>query len=233
MTASTQLAPREDAAEAGPEPPTVRAPPPAGSLLTGPRAAFLALLAAVATAAASIALHGDTSLATMKATLALISHVSSVIFLVAFVARPLNDLVRSRATRWLLKHRRYVGLSFAAWHLQHFWLIPWVAWLAGPAPFFITFHERGKLIPATFVLLMISLMAATSSNRAKRALGRKWKILHTIGLYSIFIWFVQVYVWSWFMKGHEAYTLVFTAAFTAALGTRVAAGIVKRRRRRS
>lgn len=230
MTTAPQLAPREEAVEARlravPEAPRPRPRP----LLTGPRAAFLALIAAVATAWANIALSGDTSLATMKATLALISHVSSVLFLVVFVTRPLNDLFHTKATRWLMKHRRYAGLSFAAWHLQHFWLIPWVASLAGAAQFFITFHQRGKLIPATFVLIMISVMALTSTNRAQRALGRKWKILHTVGLYSIFVWFVQVYVWTYFMKGHHAYTLVYTAAFMAALGLRVAAAVKKRRR---
>ena len=51
-------------------------------------------------------------------------------FILAILIRPLHQLLHTKWTAWLLANRRYVGLSFAAWHLQHLEQV--VLWFQSP-----------------------------------------------------------------------------------------------------
>ena len=127
--------------------------------------------------------------------LRIFTKVSFLIFMLVFAARPLHDLFRDRTTAWLVANRRYLGLSFAVWHLIHWPILGCIMYIVGPQKFWTLFG--GFAIPAGSVLLVISLLAATSNNTSQRVLGKRvWGGIHTAGVYIIWGWFFKVYVLS-------------------------------------
>ena len=141
-----------------------------------------------------IAKYGYTMEALVEA-LRYLTKVSFLVFLLAFVTRPLHDLFGNRATAWLLANRRYIGLSFAVWHLIHWPILGSMMYLLGPATFWQYFGDFA--IPAGSVLLVITLLAVTSNNASQRFLGKRvWGAIHTVGVYVIWGWFFKVYVLS-------------------------------------
>lgn len=111
---------------------------------------------------------------------------SLLFFCLAFSASALARLWPASPTRWLLRNRRYIGLSFAASHAVHAVAIGLFAALA-PADF------RAATSPASFIFgglgyACIIAMAATSFDRAAAAIGtRAWRVLHAAGIY--YLWF--------------------------------------------
>ena len=189
---------------------------------TGPALALFNFIAATLCAVLVLVSAGTITMRTLFHTLHVCTAIGAVWFLVAFVARPLHDLHRSDATRWLVKHRRYLGLSFAAWHLQHLWLLPMLGWTLGPMRFLRGFYRTGNLIPATITLLLIVAMTVTSTDRAQRALGNGWKWLHRIGIYAIWFWMIFMF-WHGYRKDPRAYVAVILAAYAVVMAVRVLA----------
>src|SRR5882724_2874050 len=116
---------------------------------------------------------------------------SVVLFTAAFVASSLARTMPGPATRWLVANRRYVGVSFAVSHLAHFLAILALAgW---------SFSRMGRDAgPVAAILgggayLFIVAMVATSFDRTAACLGpRRWRRLHTIGVYYIWgVFFVS------------------------------------------
>ena len=111
---------------------------------------------------------------------------SLLFFCLAFSASALHRLWSGAFTRWQLRNRRYLGLSFAVSHLIHLIAIVCFAVMAPPL-----FKEATS--PASFIFggvgyAIIIAMAATSFDRTARAIGpRAWRILHTSGSY--YLWF--------------------------------------------
>ena len=135
---------------------------------------------------------------------------SSLAFLPAFAASALRRLRPSPVTNWLVRNRRFLGLSVAA---SHFWHL--VAIVA-----FVRLYSSGAPVPqitlvfgsAGFVFL--GLMAATSNDASQRALGRGWDWLHKIGLYVVWLDFIFTYMGTATVAPfHAAMTLVFAAAW--------------------
>jgi len=110
---------------------------------------------------------------------------SVVLFTGAFCASALCTTWPAPLTRWMLRNRRYLGVSFAVSHFIH--LIAIVA-LA------VQLGDQFKLNPATLVggglaYVFIAAMTATSFDRTAAWLGpRTWRRLHTTGGY--WIWFI-------------------------------------------
>lgn len=121
------------------------------------------------------------------------ARVSVTAFLLAFAARPLRQIWSSELAGWLLRNRRYLGVSFAVAHFTH------LAALIGIGVFFPQ-PFRSELDALTlggggFCYVLIALMALTSTDRTAAWLSRKnWRRLHTLGMYTIWIIFVQSYV---------------------------------------
>ncbi len=112
---------------------------------------------------------------------------SFALFLAAFVASALRRAWRSPTTAWLLANRRYLGLSFAVSHGLHL------------AAILALYHWSGRELVAGsgtivtvlggFGYLLLAAMAATSFDGAVLRLGvRRWRLLHTVGMY--YLWFV-------------------------------------------
>ena len=114
---------------------------------------------------------------------------SFVLFLLAFTASAAARRWPGWFTRWQIANRRQIGLGFAVSHTIHAAAIAGFA-LIDPAGF------RAATSPGNFVTgglanLFIVLMAATSFDGAVRWLGAKsWKLLHTAGIYFLWISFL-------------------------------------------
>jgi DMSO/TMAO reductase YedYZ heme-binding membrane subunit len=144
---------------------------------------------------------------------------SLALFLSAFVASSLRRLWRSDFTAWLLRNRRYVGLSFAVSHAIHLAAIVVLA-RGWPESFW------GKTNAVTVYggglgFVFVALMAATSSDAAVRWMGqRRWKRLHAVGAWYLFVIFLASYGARGFMSW--GYLPASVGVF-AALGLRIAA----------
>jgi len=84
-------------------------------------------------------------------------------------------------------HRRGLGLSFAAAHFIHFYAVLQALGHGVQRPVFV-FAIGG----AGYVLL--AAMALTSNDWSQRALGRWWKRLHRVGIWTLFAIFFVNYV---------------------------------------
>lgn len=113
--------------------------------------------------------------------------ISFILLLLAFVARPLQSLLRNGTTLWLLRNRRLIGVAFATVHLVHLGFIGMrFAVIPGFAP------PIAELWPGIVVYLFIVFMLITSFDAPARAIGRKpWQWLHRIGIWLIFTTFAM------------------------------------------
>lgn len=146
--------------------------------------------------------------------------ISALFFLPAFTARPLNDLFHTRATRWLVKNRRYFGLACAAFLLQHLWLLP----LMHIEYRILTIFLRGtNLFGAGAILLLATLLTVTSFNAAQRSIPG-WKWLHWTGVNAMWFWYMKAYYGEYSHK-HHPYQLVLLILVIAAMAIRLAAWV--------
>jgi hypothetical protein len=138
-------------------------------------------------------------------------------FCAAFSASSLRRLWPSRASRWMLENRRYLGVSFAVSHAVHLSAILSLAALAG---------DRFEVNPTTLVggtlgFVFVAAMAATSFDRSATWLGpRRWKALHTVGGYYLWLVFLATYVPN---LARSAWLIVPVALLLAVLAVRIAA----------
>ena len=121
----------------------------------------------------------------LRAVVRTTAQTSFVLFTGAFSASALCTTWPGPLTRWMLRNRRYLGVSFAVSHFIHLIAIVALALRLG---------DQFKLNPATLVggglaYVFIAAMTATSFDRTAAWLGpRAWRRLHTAGGY--WIWFI-------------------------------------------
>jgi hypothetical protein len=113
---------------------------------------------------------------------------SLVLFALAFTAGALSELVPSEATRWQRRNRRYLGVSFAVSHVIHLGAILILAVL--DRELFWKLTNLTTIVLAGAAYLFIAAMTATSFDRTAAWLGaRRWRLLHLIGGWYIWISF--------------------------------------------
>lgn len=112
---------------------------------------------------------------------------STLLFLSAFIASSLHKLWSIPFSIWLLKNRRYLGISMAVSHTYHaialfgLWIVT-----AGTAP------HLGSL--GTFGYVLLIAMTVTSFKRPAAWLGKRgWKILHSTGMHFFWLGFLFEY----------------------------------------
>lgn len=146
---------------------------------------------------------------------------SAFVFLTAFLARPLTRIVHSATMRTLMRERRGIGLGFAGAHTVHLAAL-------------LTYFAKGGIVPPIFVpilggigYVLIWAMAATSTDRAQRALGRNWKRLHTAGIYYVWTIFLLTYLGR-LKAPHGAAPIYYamSALFVTALAVRLSARLL-------
>ncbi|WP_262694308.1 ferric reductase-like transmembrane domain-containing protein [Kordiimonas aquimaris] len=107
------------------------------------------------------------------------------LFITAFTASSIRILYDMPYSRWAMRNRRYIGISFALVHFVH----------AGIVLSNLVFTEAtrtaGELSGGGLAYLFLFLMAVTSNNASVRKMGAKnWKRLHKIGSYYIWLIFI-------------------------------------------
>ena len=148
-----------------------------GTRIVAAAAAFVGALAALVLAIAGAGERGMHGL--LRAT----ALTSLVFFLSAFVASPLRVAHPGPTAAWLSRNRRYLGLSFALSHFVHLAAIVELFRITGQSPDAVTVVVGG------IGYLLLSLMAATSSDAAIEWLGaRRWRTLHSFGVN--YLWLV-------------------------------------------
>jgi len=144
--------------------------------------------------------------------------IAVTLFSLAFATSSLHAIGRSDATKWLLRNRRYLGLSFALAHAGHLLALGALAiWFPRP---FVDDLDPLFLIGGGLAYAFLFAMAATSSDAAFRKLGaRRWRGLHTAGSY--YIW--GVFAFSYLPRVTEsAEYVVYAALLAIALSLRMA-----------
>ena len=116
------------------------------------------------------------------------SRIAFLFFLLAFVARPLPDMLSRPWTQWLVRQRRYIGLAFALGFYLHLASV-------------VAFHIRVDKVPGAVAFvggglayLLLTCMVVTSTDQWQRRLGRNWRRLHRTGMYYLGVLFALAYV---------------------------------------
>jgi hypothetical protein len=117
---------------------------------------------------------------------------SVALFLVVFAARPWNVLQASSLSKWVLRHRRYLGVSLMVSQLAHAAFI--VLLIAQYPASFWAGVAMSTVIGGLFGYLLLVLMTLTSFDRTADLIGKRaWKILHGFGMYYLWIVFASSY----------------------------------------
>jgi DMSO/TMAO reductase YedYZ heme-binding membrane subunit len=111
------------------------------------------------------------------------ARVAFLLFMPVYVASSWHRLAPSGTTRWLMLHRRSLGLAFACAHIVHLGALTTFQVTSRGMPDVVTLVVGG----GAFVVLFA--MVATSNDAAVRRLGgRRWQRLHRFGMH--YLWFV-------------------------------------------
>jgi len=113
--------------------------------------------------------------------------VSFPLFLLTYLASPLVILWRSEASRWLMKNRRYLGLSFAIAHTTHLAALTSLFIFIGEIP------DVTAMLGGGLAYALMFAMAATSNDHGVKLLGANWNRLHKVGLH--FLWFIFLFTY--------------------------------------
>ena len=118
---------------------------------------------------------------------------SLILFSIAFTASSIESLWPSSLSRWTLRNRRWIGLSFAASHFIHLGLIVAMSVLF-PDPF-LGEQSLGQWVFGGLAYVFVLLMALTSTDQAQHWMGMKnWKRLHFVGSHWIWTVFLLTYI---------------------------------------
>ncbi len=146
----------------------------------------------------------------------------------AFVARPLVQLYPSDFSHWLLRNRRYIGLSFAAGFA---WQAVFIAVLLTLYPdyYWQVLHNTADLVLRMLSYLLLLALTITSFYPVRRAMCPKdWRILHLVG-----IWYFWGAIWVSYagvlLNGNaRIVAIVYVVAGLVALTVRLAAHLKNR-----
>ena len=172
-----------------------------------------------------------TGTSTPEATVAMIRlsvQLASPWVYLAFVATALGQLFPSSFSSWLLRNRRYVGLSFAA---GFGWQAVFILVLLGlHGDYYATvLHDTTEFISRMLSYVLLIALAVTSFFPVRRAMDpRHWRLLHLVG-----IWYFWAAIWVSYaetvMTGDtRVIAIVFVISGLLALALRCA-GFLKKR----
>ncbi|OUR63964.1 hypothetical protein A9Q79_09455 [Methylophaga sp. 42_25_T18] len=119
--------------------------------------------------------------------------IAFVFFFLSFGASAIQLLFQSTFSAWLLRNRRYLGISFGIAFLTHASLILLLANLY-PEPF-MSDITAGVIYMGITAFSLTALMTVSSNNAAVKLLGRRlWTSLHTVGGYFLLVIFTTTYL---------------------------------------
>ena len=115
---------------------------------------------------------------------------------VAFAASSIRMLFPGPFGLWLLRNRKYIGLSFAA---AMAWQLLFILWLTGVHTdyYLKEVYVLRDAIEGVIGYSFLIAMTITSFKFGRKHLSPKqWKLLHKIGIYSLWIYAFGVYWWA-------------------------------------
>ena len=134
--------------------------------------------------------NADSLLVAIRST----ARTSLLLFSLAFTASSVNRLWPTTVSRWLLRNRRYIGVSFAVSLFTHLGLII-TASLTYINQLFIALPPLPNVAMGIVTYAFIAFMALTSSNRAQAWFGiKRWQLLYRVGGHYIWFLFLLFYV---------------------------------------
>jgi sulfoxide reductase heme-binding subunit YedZ len=149
--------------------------------------------------------------------------------ILAFAASSLLALFPGELTRWLMRNRRMLGLCFAA---CMGWQLVFITWmLVGHWDFYMeTIHPAGGLLSRLIAYAILLAMTVTSFAAPRRRLGPKaWRILHKVGIYSMWLAIWSTYTEALFVMEHPpVVAYIYSATGLAAWMLRIAAFVQQR-----
>ena len=118
---------------------------------------------------------------------------SLILFAIAFTSSSLESLWPSSLSRWTLRNRRWIGLSFASSHFIHLGLIvSMTVFFQDP---FVSQQSMAQWVFGGLAYRFVFLMALTSSDQVQHWMGMmSWKRLHFVGSHWIWVLFLLTYV---------------------------------------
>jgi|CXWL01.1.fsa_nt_gi DMSO/TMAO reductase YedYZ heme-binding membrane subunit len=153
---------------------------------------------------------------TLRTAVKLTARMSGLLFSIAFIASSLHLLLHSSFSQWMLKNRRYIGVSFACVHLIHLGLIVSLQVVFETViPNTKLFTMVGGGIAYVFVIAMLFTSFPLFSTKLSK---RQWKLLHTVGGY--WIWAVFLFSYLKRLKDDNIY-IVLAIFFVAVLLVRL------------
>ena len=140
-----------------------------------------------------------------------------------------TPLRRITGWNWLARFRRMFGLFTFFYVLMHFltWLILDQGLLL--SAILEDLVERPFITIGFAALLLLTALAATSTNAARRRLGRRWQTLHNA---TYVIGILGVWHYWWQVKKDITEPLIYAVILTVLLGARVIWSRVHKKRRR-
>ena len=118
---------------------------------------------------------------------------SLILFAIAFTASSVVSVWPSSLSRWSLRNRRCIGLSFASSHFIHLGLIISMT-VFFPDPF-VRDQSMAQWVFGGLAYGFVLLMALTSTDQAQRWMGMKtWKRLNFVGSHWIWTLFLLTYL---------------------------------------
>lgn len=148
----------------------------------------------------------------MRLAIRMTARTSLALFLLAFTASATARLFPSAATLWQRANRRYLGVSFAVSHLIHGVAIIRLAVI--DPPLFDQLTSVTSFIAGGLGFVAIALLAATSFDRAAKALGRRgWVWLHRVGVW--YLWLSFTVNFGKRIPGYQGYWLPVTLLLLA------------------
>lgn len=147
------------------------------------------------------------------------------LLILTYSASSLLRLVPGDLTKALVRDRRWWGLGFAMSHTVHLGALVTFLVLSNDPPTLKTLVGGGM----GYVLLYP--MAFTSNDAARRAMGRNWKRLHTLGIHWLWAVFTFSYAGRVAAGVEMPYAAPALAIAVGALALRIAAAFKARGRR--
>ena len=129
-----------------------------------------------------------------------------------------TPLRRLTGWNWLIRFRRMLGLFAFSYILMHF--LTWFVLDQGMllSAILEDIVERPFITIGMAALVLLTAMAATSTNGIRRRMGRRWDKLH----YSVYaVGVLGVWHYWWQVKQDIAEPLVYAAILTVLLGARL------------
>ena len=148
---------------------------------------------------------------------------------VAFAASSINVLFPGIFGRWILRNRKFIGLSFAA---AMAWQLFFILWMV--TQYTDYYVERVYALSDVIegvggYLLLIAMVLTSFKFGRKRLSPKQWKFLHKLGIYWLWIYAWIAYWWHIFYYNNPvALDYIYYWAGFLAWGLRMAAWTKKR-----